>query len=65
MIVLHSQSLLFAFRNQRDEAFVWLDHAYAQHDTGLIWTKVEPLLNNLHDDPRYAAFLKKIHLPAA
>jgi hypothetical protein len=33
------------------------------HDTGLISTKVEPLLNNLHGDPRYAAFLKKIHLP--
>jgi hypothetical protein len=27
-------------------------------------TNVEPLLNSLHKDPRYAAFLKKIHLPA-
>jgi hypothetical protein len=41
----------------------WLDRAHAQHDTGLIWAKVELLLKNLHDDPRYAAFLKQINLP--
>ena len=26
-------------------------------------TKVDPLLKNLHNDPRYAAFLKKLNLP--
>jgi len=58
-----SIATVYAFRNQRDEAFQWLDRAYAQHDGGLTFTKIEPLLNNLHGDPRYAAFLKKIHLP--
>jgi TolB-like protein/DNA-binding winged helix-turn-helix (wHTH) protein len=58
-----SIATVYAFRNQRDEAFQWLDRAYAQHDTGLITTKVEPLLSNLHGDPRYAAFLKKLNLP--
>jgi len=37
--------------------------AYAQRDSGLIATKVEPLLKNLHNDPRFAAFLKKLNLP--
>jgi TolB-like protein/DNA-binding winged helix-turn-helix (wHTH) protein/Tfp pilus assembly protein PilF len=55
---------VYAFRNQPNEAFEWLDRAYAQRDPGLMWTKVWPLLNSLHKDPRYAAFLKKIHLPA-
>jgi TolB-like protein/DNA-binding winged helix-turn-helix (wHTH) protein len=58
-----SIATVYAFRNQRDEAFQWLDRAYAQHDTGLITTKVEPLLSNSHGDPRYAAFLKKLNLP--
>jgi TolB-like protein/DNA-binding winged helix-turn-helix (wHTH) protein/Tfp pilus assembly protein PilF len=58
-----SIATVYAFRNQRDEAFQWLDRAYAQHDTGLISTKAEPLLKNLHDDPRYTAFLKKLNLP--
>jgi hypothetical protein len=58
-----SVATVYAFRNQRDEAFQWLDHAYAQHDTGLITTKVEPLLDNLRGDPRYTALLKKLNLP--
>jgi hypothetical protein len=58
-----SVATVYAFRNQRDEAFAWLDRAYAQHDGGLIATKVEPLLKNLHGDPRYAALLKKLNLP--
>jgi tetratricopeptide (TPR) repeat protein len=56
-------ALVYAFRNQSDEAFEWLDRAYAQRDSGLITTKVDPLLKNLHKDPRYAAFLKKLNLP--
>jgi TolB-like protein/DNA-binding winged helix-turn-helix (wHTH) protein len=54
---------VYAFRNQSNEAFEWLDRAYAQRDDGLIGTRVEPLLRNLHNDPRFAAFLKKLNLP--
>src|SRR5882762_6179217 len=54
---------VYAFRNQSDEAFEWLDRAYAQRDSGLIGTKVDPLLKSLRKDPRYAAFLKKLNLP--
>lgn len=54
---------VYAFRNQPDQAFVWLDRAYIQRDDGLTTTKVEPLLKGLHRDPRYAALLKKLTLP--
>jgi len=54
---------VYAFRNQPDEAFEWLERAYAQRDADLPFTKVDPLLKSLHSDPRFAAFLKKIHLP--
>ena len=54
---------VYAFRNQSDEAFEWLDRAYASHDDGLIRTKVDPLLKSLHNDPRFAALLKKLKLP--
>jgi tetratricopeptide (TPR) repeat protein len=54
---------IYAFRNQTDEAFEWLDRAYAQRDPSLMWTKLEPLLKSLHNDPRYAALLKKLNLP--
>jgi TolB-like protein/DNA-binding winged helix-turn-helix (wHTH) protein/cytochrome c-type biogenesis protein CcmH/NrfG len=54
---------VYAFRNQPDEAFEWLDRALAQRDDSLIFTKVDPELENLHGDPRFAAFLKKLNLP--
>jgi tetratricopeptide (TPR) repeat protein len=54
---------VYAFRNQSDKAFEWLDRAYAQRDSSLIVTKVDPLLKSLHHDPRFSALLKKIHLP--
>ena len=54
---------VYAFRNQRDEAFEWLDRAYAQRNDGLIETKVDPYLKNLRNDPRYTALLKKLNLP--
>jgi tetratricopeptide (TPR) repeat protein len=54
---------VYAFRSESDEAFEWLDQAYAQRDGGLGGTKVEPLFKSLHNDLRYAAFLKKLNLP--
>src|SRR5690349_375546 len=54
---------VYAFRNQSAEAFQWLDRAYVQRNSGLIGVKVDPLLNNLRHDPRYAAFLKKLNFP--
>ena len=55
---------VYAFRHQSDKAFEWLDRAYAQHDSSLIYVKVDPLLKSLHNDPRFAALLKKLNLPA-
>jgi TolB-like protein/DNA-binding winged helix-turn-helix (wHTH) protein len=54
---------IYAFRNQSDEAFEWLDRAYAKHDDGLIFTKVDPLLKSLLSDPRFAALLRRLNLP--
>jgi tetratricopeptide (TPR) repeat protein len=59
----YSIAEVYAFRNQSDEAFEWLDRAYAQRDSGLIGTKVDPLLKSLHGGLRYAALLEKMHLP--
>jgi tetratricopeptide (TPR) repeat protein len=54
---------VYAFRGETDEAFTWLEHAYAQRDTGLSELKGDPLLRGLTRDPRYTALLKKMHLP--
>jgi TolB-like protein/DNA-binding winged helix-turn-helix (wHTH) protein len=53
----------YAFRGEDDKSFEWLDRAYKQRDPGLSDVKVDPLLRNLHHDPRYAELLKRMHLP--
>ncbi len=45
----------------RDLAFQWLERAYA--DGKITRLKVEPLLDPLRKDPRYAALLDKAGLP--
>ena len=55
---------VYAFRGEADRAFEWLERAYAQRDGGLAGMKGDPLLKSLERDPRYAAFLKKMRLPA-
>ena len=56
-------SQVYAFRREADRAFEWLERAYAQRDGGLPEIKGDFFLKNLHSDPRYIAFLKKMRLP--
>ena len=52
-----------AFRGETDEAFKWLDRAYAQRDGGFSEMKGDPLLKSIEGDPRHAAMLRKLKLP--
>jgi serine/threonine-protein kinase len=54
---------LYAFRGEKEEAFVWLETAYNKKDSWLFWVKGDPLLKNLKSDPRYDSFLKRMNLP--
>jgi TolB-like protein/Flp pilus assembly protein TadD len=56
-------AVAYAFRKESDKAMQWLERAYAQKDSGLVYVKVELPLKNLEGDPRYKAFLKKMNLP--
>src|SRR5882762_5499191 len=59
----YSIATVYAFENRSDQAFEWLDRAYAQRAGDVIGTRIDPFLKRLHGDPRFAAFLKKLHLP--
>ncbi len=52
-----------AFRDERDQAFQWLDRAYAQKDPMMYLIKGEFPLRNLEADPRYKDLLRKMNLP--
>jgi hypothetical protein len=54
---------IYAFRNESEKAFEWLERAYRQRDGGLSLIKGDPLLRNIEHDPRYRPFLQKMKLP--
>jgi len=51
-----------AYCGATDLAFDWLQRAYVQRDPGLSVMKRDPLLQKLHDDPRWQPFLEKMGL---
>ena len=56
-------AIVYAARGEKDQAFLWLERAYRQHDGGLSILKVAPGVDNLRGDRRYKALLKKLNLP--
>ncbi len=49
-------------RGETEEAFRWLERAYAQRDPGLAYLRPDPLLRSLHSDPRWPVLLAKVGL---
>jgi tetratricopeptide (TPR) repeat protein len=54
----------YAMGGDKDRAFQWLNTAYEQREgQDITLAKVDPFLKNLHGDPRFTAFLKRMGLP--
>jgi len=53
---------LYAFRNDLDNAFKWLEISYNNHTSGLIHVINFQTLRNLWSDPRWDVFINKIGL---
>jgi hypothetical protein len=52
-----------AIRNEKDEAFLWLDRAYERREPPVIEIRTDEAFRNLHQDPRWKAFMSKLKLP--
>ncbi len=52
---------IHALRDQADEAFSWLERAYAKRSTMICDLNVSTRLSSLRGDPRWGAFLKKMN----
>jgi TolB-like protein len=53
-----------AWRGEKDGAFEWLERSFERRDISLEGIAFDPLLRQLHGDPRYAGLLKRMNLPA-
>jgi len=55
---------IFALLGRRDDAFHWLDRAFKKHEESLLELKVDPFLEGLRSDPRFAVLLRRIGVAA-
>jgi len=53
---------IYAYRNEVDKAFEWLERAYEQRDPGVTYSATDMLLRPLHGNPRWQPFLKRMGL---
>ncbi len=53
---------LHASLHEVDEAFRWLDVAFAERATGLLMLRAHPRLDPIRPDPRYAALVRRVGL---
>jgi len=47
---------------ETERAFEWLERAVEEHDAWLVWLKVDPVLDGLHADPRFADLVRRVGL---
>ena len=54
---------VYAMRNDAKATFEWLDRAWSNHDAGIQNLLYDPFILRYKDDPRFAAFCRKVGLP--
>jgi hypothetical protein len=55
-------ALIYTGLNDKDQAFVFLEKAYAEHSQQLVSLKSEPLLDRLRSDPRFTDLMRRVGL---
>ena len=46
----------------KDEAFAWLEKAYAERESRMEFIKTDPNYDSLHSDPRFQEMLRRLNL---
>jgi len=60
----YSIALVHAGLGDRDQALAWLDKAYAERSDYMPYLNLEPMLDGLRSDHRFAALVGRVGLPA-
>ena len=58
----YQTAVIYAYLNEADAAFEWLDRALEERDSGMVLLLGDPFLANIHDDPRWNILLDKMGL---
>jgi eukaryotic-like serine/threonine-protein kinase len=54
---------LYARLGKKEEALKWLEKAYEEHSSGMVFMKSEPVFDALRSDPRFQSLLRRMTFP--
>lgn len=60
----HSIAGVYAALGDSDSTFAWLEKAFEQRDVQMVSLKVDPTLDGVRNDPRFAAVVRRVGLPS-
>ena len=55
--------LIYTALGEQEQALAWLEKAYEERSEWLVWLKVDPKLDSLRSDPRFADLVQRVGLP--
>ena len=58
----HRMARIYAELGDKDHAFEWLEKAYEERDSLLIFINTVPIFDSLHSDPRFGDLIRRIGL---
>ena len=56
-------AIIYPDLGDKERAFFWLEKCYQGREHDLVFSKVWPMFNSLHSDPRYQELMKRVGLP--
>jgi eukaryotic-like serine/threonine-protein kinase len=56
-------ALVFDGLGDQEKTFAWLERAFQEHDTRLIFLKADPKWSSLRSDPRFQEMVRRVGLP--
>ena len=59
----HNFALVYAGLGEKDQAFQSLERAYQERSAWMGYLKVDPFLDSLRPDPRFADLVRRVGLP--
>jgi uncharacterized protein HemY len=54
---------LYVALGNTDEAFIWLEQAYKERNSGMLWLRMRSSWDPLRSDPRFDDFVRRMKFP--
>jgi hypothetical protein len=59
----YSIAMIYTGLGEKDQALAWLEKAYDDRSSYMVYLKVEPIFDSLHSDPRFVDLIRRVGLP--